>query len=540
VHLPRLVALAVLVPLAASACAAEPSVTARRADRIAPNGDDTSLTQEPPGTAPVESGSTEPPPTGSTLPEPPATDPSATGPSATGPSATGPATTAAPPPVPIDPDAIDFGIAKPPQPYDDFLLATIADIEAWWTERFPAVYGSAFEPLKGRIIAAYPGRPDDIPGCGTPRTTYQEVRDFAAFYCGVGDFMVYDDGGDGLLAGLADRFGPSAIAIVLAHEYGHAIQLRIDALDTDLPTIITEQQADCFAGAWSARAATGRSPIVRFTDDDVRAGLISMLEVRDPVGLDQFSEGGHGSGFDRVGAFQAGFVGGVQRCESLLREPLPLSPTSFLSDDDYASGGNARWGYGEKELFGMLPGDLNLYWTIDVGDTAGRFEPLALVPVQSASEVDCDRLSPYFEYGAAVCLDDGADGTVYVNEPAAFELYRQDLFGDFSVGYLLGIAWAEAAQRALGSTRTGEDRELFNDCLTGAWVETDIAIDFVLPEPRHAERTTQISPGDLDETVRTMILIGDAASDENVLGTPFEKIEAFREGLLGGVAACSR
>ena len=36
-----------------------------------------------------------------------------------------------------------------------------------------------------------------------------------------------------------------------------------------------------------------------------------MLEVRDPVGTDQFVEGGHGSAFDRVGAFQEGFVNGA-------------------------------------------------------------------------------------------------------------------------------------------------------------------------------------------------------------------------------------
>jgi predicted metalloprotease len=529
-----LLALAVAAPLIASACGAEPLVTVERADRIAPGGDEPvfqpdSDTGNSADTVPNsdQTDQTDPAvdPTGS-VPDPPPTDP---------PPADPPPTDPPPSTVPIDPDAIDFGFAKPPQPYDDFLLATIADIETWWTEQFPALYGEPFRPLEGRIIAAYPGRPDDIPGCGTPRTTYDEVREFAAFYCGVGDFMVYDDGDGGLLANLAERFGPATISIVLAHEYGHAIQLRIGAFDSNLATITTEQQADCFAGAWSARAANGESSRIRFSDDDIRAGLISMLEVRDPVGLDQFSEGGHGSGFDRVGAFQVGFLGGAERCEDLLRDPLPLSPARFFTVNDRDGGGNAPWGYGESELFGLLPGDLNLYWGSDVDGTAARFEPLTLVPVQSVGEVDCERLTLHFDHGAALCLD---DNSVYINEPAAFDLYRQDLFGDFSVGYLLGVAWAEAAQRSLGSDKTGEGRELLNDCLAGAWVQTDIPVDFELPLPRHVERTTRISPGDLDETVRTMILIGDAATDENVLGTPFEKIEAFRDGLLGGVDFC--
>ena len=42
--------------------------------------------------------------------------------------------------------------------------------------------------------------------------------------------------------------------------------------------------------------------------------------------------------------------------------------------------------------------------------------------------------------------------------------------GDFVVGYLLGRAWSEAAQQALGSPLTGEERILASDCLTGAWV----------------------------------------------------------------------
>ena len=41
---------------------------------------------------------------------------------------------------------------------------------------------------------------------------------------------------------------------------------------------------------------------------DVRAGLLAMLSVRDPVGTNQFVPGGHGSAFDRVGAFQEGFL----------------------------------------------------------------------------------------------------------------------------------------------------------------------------------------------------------------------------------------
>ncbi len=83
-------------------------------------------------------------------------------------------------------------------------------------------------------------------------------------------------------------------------------------LEKNLPTITTEQQADCFAGAWVAHAAHDGGPVT-FSDADVRSGLVAMIQVRDPKGVDQFTEGGHGSAFDRVGAFQVGFTEGVGR-----------------------------------------------------------------------------------------------------------------------------------------------------------------------------------------------------------------------------------
>jgi hypothetical protein len=34
------------------------------------------------------------------------------------------------------------------------------------------------------------------------------------------------------------------------------------------------------------------------------------------------------------------------------------------------------------------------------------------------------------------------------------------------------------------------------------------------------------------------VVLGDEASNTDVLGTAFEKIDAFREGVLGGLPAC--
>ena len=499
-HRGRLLALATAGVVVLSACSATVEVTSERADPIgAPYADDPTMTAPPAG---------DPTPTpGSPAPAPPV-----------------------PPSVDVDQAAINFGPNKPPRAYDDFLLAVMTDLELWWAQTYPEVYGEVFVPLEGDVYAAYPDRPDDIPGCGAPRTTYDDVAQYVAFYCGDGDFMVYDDGDEGLLAELAREYGAATIGTVLAHEFAHAIQLRNGALDRALPTIITEQQADCFAGAWTGRASRGEAATLRFSDGDVRAGLIAMTKVSDPVGTDQFVPGGHGSGFDRVGAFQVGFNEGPARCSELLDDPLPLVPNEF-TNRDLGNGGNAAFGYGENDLIGFLPEDLNRYWVEEL-EIAG-LEPLDLVVLRSADDASCADLRGDLIRGTAWCA---STNEVLFNEPAALELYRS--LGDFAVGYLLGTAWSEATQEALRSDLTGEARALLNDCLTGGWVKTVTPIDFVLPQPRLATRSARISAGDLDEAIQTVLVLGDTGIDDNVIGNAFEKIDAFRTGVINGTDAC--
>ena len=47
-----------------------------------------------------------------------------------------------------------------------------------------------------------------------------------------------------------------------------------------------------------------------------------------------------------------------------------------------------------------------------------------------------------------------------------------------------------------------------------------------------------VSAGDLDEAIQTIIGISDESSDDDVRGGLFEKIDAFRNGVLNGLDAC--
>ena len=477
--------------------------------------------------------------------------------------ATVPATTA-PPTVPtttlapiIEPELFasipitevaDVGDNKPPRDYDDFVGVAFTDIERWWSEQFPAIYGGELEPLQGGVYVGYPERESPIPGCGQDETEYADLQLFVAFYCVLGDFMAYDDGngegefGPSILAPLAEQYGPAVMGVVLAHEYGHTIQERIGALDRALPTIITEQQADCFTGAWVGQAFRGESPLLQLGDRDISAGLLAMLSVRDPVGTDQFVPGGHGSAFDRVGAFQEGFLNGAERCAPLLDDPLPLVPNEFRSADDQERGGNASYDCRDDPdptctpAPEFLAADLNHYWAT----TLGTFDPVAAVPVDDLSTVSCAEPVSLLEV-VVTCPE---IRTIFFDEPEVRDLYFE--FGDFTIGYFYGIGWAEFAQQQEGSDLTGERRALLSDCYTGAWVG-DITPDVTNSTPRGGRDENNdgvpegvvSSPGDLDEAIQMTILVGDEGANVDVVGSPFEKIDAFRTGVLGGRSACA-
>ena len=431
-------------------------------------------------------------------------------------------------------DVAEVGDAKQPRAYDDFVAAAIADIEAWMADLHPRLHGEPWEPLAGGVWPSYPGR-TDIPGCGESRTDPADVSEFVAFYCAGRDFMVYDDGPDSLLGELAVEFGPSVLGVVLAHEYGHVVQDRLGVFDRRLPTILTEQQADCVSGAWVSRAASGGSAYVTLTDADIRGALISLVAVRDPVGTDQFEPGGHGTAFDRIGAFQEGFLHGPERCDTLLDDPLPLMPNEFQTTTDLLNEGDLPFGYDDGDIVPLVVDALNGFWPFQLDQLdAGTFAPMTLVPVGAASDITCSTRPRMVAPGLATCT---ADDTVYLDDGFARRLYQDPIVGsaDFAVGYFVALAWADVAQTRLGSDLVGSDRALANDCLVGAWTND---LDPDRPDRPGEVNRGVISPGDLDEAVIAAIEIGDTSPDDDALGVPFDKVAAFRAGVLGRIGAC--
>ncbi|MFN8023841.1 MAG: neutral zinc metallopeptidase [Acidimicrobiales bacterium] len=484
--------------VALAACgSADQGVTARRSDQQTPSTDD--------GPGPDDTT--------------PATDPD---------SPLEPTEDTTPPPTgePI----IDFGTNHSPQPYDNFLNAAFQDITDWWTEEFPALYGGTFQPVSG-IYALYPERADLPPSCDGP-VPYEAVEG-NAFYTDCGDIIVYDDAL--LLPDLVDRLGAAAVGVVAAHEYGHAIQARAGVFDLGLPTVDTEQQADCFAGAWAAHVALGESDLLSFDDTDVKSGIIAMIEVRDPVGSDVLDASGHGTGFDRVGAFQEGFINGPTRCADFPNNPNPRIDLVFNSEEDFQTGGNLPY----DEILADLPVALDTFWQPTLDNANVPFTAPTLVPFQQgAAAPACDgQTADQLTNQVVYCA---ANNTIVYDEAFVQDLYAR--LGDLSFGFPIAEAYSDAVQVALQSQLSGEKRVLLNDCLVGAWIVDIVPVADAQGNlgPRNPNQQILLSAGDLDEAVITAVALGDEASNTDVRGTAFEKIDSFRAGVLGGLDACQQ
>lgn len=427
---------------------------------------------------------------------------------------------------------VDFGDDKPVRSYDGFLTAALAEIGSFWANGYEVVYGEPWTPLDGGIYAAWPGRDDPIPGCGNEVSTYDDVATSGAFYCRAGDFIAYDD--HELLPGLVEELGEQAVAIVLAHEFGHAVQARTG--DFDESVIMKEQQADCFAGAWTAHVAANAGSLISFDEVDIRAGLIAMIQIRDPVEAGGLANPeAHGTGFDRVGAFQDGFVGGIARCATFFDEDrlAQLIDIPFLSPFDDPNGGDLPLvdpaGQG-ADIVTLIPESLDRYWVPLLERSGFDFAAPTLVGFSpERSMPTCTGIaSGAFARTALWCP---VTNVIHLDMQEAERLLADPLSGDLSVAYLIATAYSEAVQTTVGTGLTGSARSLRNDCFSGAWVGANVP-------PTSDASTVELSAGDLDEAVVTVIGRSDPADDTDVEGTAFEKVDAFRTGVLGGLDEC--
>jgi predicted metalloprotease len=414
---------------------------------------------------------------------------------------------------------------------DEVILAALQDVEAYWDTEFEELFGDDFEPVE----AFYAYGPDtEQPPCGVPPPTYEEIA-ANAFFCPGSDLIAWDT--TQLIPDMQDVFGDFALGIVMAHEYGHAIQDRA-ALDSDL-TITFEQQADCYAGAWAqwVREADPGALNFELALDDLDTSLAGFLELRDTLGTSLADPAAHGTAFDRVSAFQDGFFNGADACAEYSDENFPAVPLEVFDEEFLTREEDAP--FGQVEAFTV--DDLNNFWTVvfdqlgaqwEPPDTAA-VEPTGDVPECGGEPIDDDAI----EGEALYCAED--DLVAWDEANLMPELY--DEIGDFSMATVIGSQFSLAALEKLGDEADDLDRALRADCLTGAWIASAVISDRGIADEQDNPLGNEfiLTPGDLDEVVQAYLTRGDLFteldSELGDAGTAFVRIAALRRGITTGI-----
>ncbi|MEJ3652843.1 neutral zinc metallopeptidase [Actinomycetes bacterium KLBMP 9759] len=167
--------------------------------------------------------------------------------------------------------------------------------EKHWVEFFP---GSTYQPP--RVVGLYDGsKPSpDLPTCGG-----EPLPPDNALYCPEGDFVAWDVA----LMARGVVIGDGWVYLIIAHEWGHAVQARISEAQNSQQS---ELQADCFAGAVLYGAAN--DGLLTLEEGDVREIANSLTEAADETPWTTSRD--HGDPFQRIGAFDIGRRGGVAGC----------------------------------------------------------------------------------------------------------------------------------------------------------------------------------------------------------------------------------
>jgi uncharacterized protein len=193
--------------------------------------------------------------------------------------------------------------------YQQTIETALGLLEEYWTETLPSL-GARYSGPAGYYY--YRSDEETGPDCGG-----QPAPPRNAFYCPRGDFIAWDE--SGLMIPFYVSGGDFAAAFVLAHEFGHAMQVRLP--EQEQVGVLRELQADCFAGSWSRWVA--QRGLLEAGDLD--EATLAVFSARDMPGTEWTDPRAHGSGFERTRAFGDGYELGAASCYPAPAEEWLLS-----------------------------------------------------------------------------------------------------------------------------------------------------------------------------------------------------------------------
>lgn len=400
---------------------------------------------------------------------------------------------------------------------DRLALNAVADIEAFWSENYSATFPGEFRPV-AKLISwdATAAERDSVEFCTV--STHELVN---AAYCGLDESIGWDRGV--LLPELVQQFGEMAVVMVLAHEYGHALQIPAGIATEDTPGLVTEQQADCLAGVFLRHVAEGDSPHFTLNTSDGLNGVLGAtvaVRDRDPNDPDNV----HGTAFERVTAVQMGYMEGAGSCAAIDEQEIENRrsglPVTFEPGEEYMQLDVTEDSLGDMAaaLGDILPVTGSPQYDYEGVPTscadATPTEPVAYCPATEVIGTDVDAL-------AERAGEQGSE-----DEPLS-----AIVSGDYNAFVVFISRYALLYQDEKQLTLTGADTAgLRTACLAGV---VTTALSQETSNPR-------LSAGDLDEAVSGLLSDGLAASDVNgeVVPEGYLRLEAFRLGVLDGEQAC--
>jgi predicted metalloprotease len=406
----------------------------------------------------------------------------------------------------------------------------LADLNQYWSEQFGPTFSQEFTPLAGGYYSVDPANldpaqyPNGQIGCGESPDAVEDN----AFYCDAssdydnGDAIQYDRSFLDELAfgsGGSEGYGRFIPALVMAHEFGHAVQARVGY--PFQASIAIETQADCFAGVWTKWVADGNAPHNTIRPAELDDVLRGYLLLRDPVGTGLNEGEAHGSYFDRVSAFQEGFDDGPTACRDDFGRDRSYTQAAF-SDQDLATGGNAPY---DMTVTDFAPNGLSEFFRATFDQLGKDFTAPTIEPFNGRAP-DCDGKKP--DTDLVYCA---ADDTVEFDESDLTKpLYQSEAGGDFGVMTAIAIPYGLAVREQLGLSTDDQDAIRSAVCLAGA---------FTAGVLNGQSTVLSISPGDADESVSFLLQYSD---DPDVLAesglTGFQLVDVFRSGVFEGVSAC--
>lgn len=413
-------------------------------------------------------------------------------------------------------------VATPFDTMDDVIDAAIEDLEVYWSAEMPAIWGRPYETLD--FIGPYYISRGDRPECGGPLGEDSYVGN--AFYCGFDDTIQWDV--ETLMTPLYEDYGDFTVALVLAHEWGHAIQSRYGFDDFASPTIVSELQADCFAGSWTGRVAGNESAIFRLAPGDLEEAMAGFLLIGDGLGSDPGDDNAHGGSFDRLNAFFDGFTNGASQCATYEAAPPTVVFVPLVEGDDPLEGGDLPL----ADAPTILADALEVFWGIVYPETwGGAWTPVsARIPyVPSTGNLPtCGGFSedPSFYPGNAFyCAQD--DYVAWDAEGLFPSLYTE--IGDFALGLVLANEWGRAVLSRRGLPTEGSGAQLQVDCMAGVWTAAMTFDDNPME--------LYLSAGDLEEGIAGFLTLSATPGVEGSVSA-FQRYEAFQRGFFDGIGVC--